>query len=211
MYAAEKLLSDRDTMRKVVRQDGRALQFACGGLRGDPEVVLEAVRQHGCALMFAARTLRSSREVVLEAVRQNGEALRFAAKVLQNDPEVVLEAVRQDGSALKYAAKELQSEEALEPARAQANAIAVKGARAPAYVIASIRANQSRRIEVEVFTLWGDQVSGLSLPASATLGDLARSLADRHQKAGVVHLVLQGQHSSVSPFDAARSLDAFVA
>ena len=49
---------------EAVRQDGRALEFACPDLRSDKEVVMEAVRQHGRALQCACEDLRRDKEVI---------------------------------------------------------------------------------------------------------------------------------------------------
>ena len=122
----------RETLLKVVREDGFALQYVDYSvklylpaalnsladlnekgflaLKADREIVLAAVKQYGPALHHAAKSLKADREVVLEAVKQEGTALHHAAKSLKADREVVLEAVKQEGAALQYADKSLKAD-----------------------------------------------------------------------------------------------------
>ena len=68
----EKLWADKDVVKAVVVQKGRALEFAGEKVRSDKKVVLIAVEQDGLALEFAAEVLKKDRDIVEIAVKQNG-------------------------------------------------------------------------------------------------------------------------------------------
>lgn len=76
----------------LLKQYGRALQFASEKLRNDKDVVLEAVKQDGRALRFASENLRNDKDVVLEAIKQDEWALQFASEELRNDKDVQIAA-----------------------------------------------------------------------------------------------------------------------
>lgn len=58
-------------------------------LRKDKEIVIEVVKQDGRALEYASEELKSDKEIVIEAVKQNGEALIYASDRLKNDAELI--------------------------------------------------------------------------------------------------------------------------
>ena len=110
-YANDTLRNDKQFVRPLLRENGRALADVGADLRADCEMVLAAVQQTGAALDDASDELRADREVVLAAVQQDGMALQYASADLRADREVVLSAVKQDGMALQYAGKALQQDE----------------------------------------------------------------------------------------------------
>jgi hypothetical protein len=69
-YPSE-LRGNRELVIAVMKQKGRALEYASEELKADKEVVLEAVKQDGCALDYASEELKADKEVVLEAIKQN--------------------------------------------------------------------------------------------------------------------------------------------
>ncbi len=66
------LEKDREIVRVVVQQDGRALQYTDKSLKKDREIVLAAVQRYGLALKYADESLKKDREIVLAAVNQDG-------------------------------------------------------------------------------------------------------------------------------------------
>lgn len=58
---------NKGVMLAVVKQDGRALQYASEVLRGDREVVLAAVKQDGRALEYASEVLRGDVQLKVAA------------------------------------------------------------------------------------------------------------------------------------------------
>eukprot|EP00933_Yihiella_yeosuensis_P005013 TRINITY_DN109430_c0_g1_i1.p1 TRINITY_DN109430_c0_g1~~TRINITY_DN109430_c0_g1_i1.p1 ORF type:complete len:256 (+),score=57.23 TRINITY_DN109430_c0_g1_i1:152-919(+) len=108
--APEHIRSDREVILAAVRHNGRALEFASGGLQADAEVVLNALEEDSFACNYIAEELWATREVVLAAVRRRGIALRHAVAELLGDREVVLAAVARDGLALQYASANLRSD-----------------------------------------------------------------------------------------------------
>jgi len=112
---------------KAVKQNGDALQYATGGLRGDWDVVLQAVGRTSEALRHAPPAFSEDRGFLLEAVAKNfrvmyvikpwlqamecnGLALQFAAPQLRDDSRVVLRAVEQNGHALQFASPQLRAD-----------------------------------------------------------------------------------------------------
>ena len=91
---------DRESLKKMVAQDGLALEHASEELKGDEGVVLAAVKQNGLALEHASDNAKESRNVVLSAVKQNGLALKYASGKLKGDEEVVRAAMGQNPNAL---------------------------------------------------------------------------------------------------------------
>ena len=59
---------DKDFMLEVVKNDGRALQFASEELKADREVVKAAMKQDLRALQFASEALKVDKNFILEAV-----------------------------------------------------------------------------------------------------------------------------------------------
>jgi hypothetical protein len=60
--------SNKETVLKIVKNEGYALQNVSDELRSDKEVVLAAVSNYGFALEFASKDLQNDKEVVLAAL-----------------------------------------------------------------------------------------------------------------------------------------------
>eukprot|EP00929_Paragymnodinium_shiwhaense_P013429 TRINITY_DN121283_c0_g1_i1.p1 TRINITY_DN121283_c0_g1~~TRINITY_DN121283_c0_g1_i1.p1 ORF type:complete len:434 (+),score=39.35 TRINITY_DN121283_c0_g1_i1:84-1385(+) len=102
------LLSCRDFMLTMVRENGSRLQYTSEALRSDHELVGEAVRSCGSALQHASPELRADRDIVMAAMedrRDNnrGEtfALRYASDELRHDMSLVLRALKLDPSIIR--------------------------------------------------------------------------------------------------------------
>eukprot|EP00971_Amphidinium_carterae_P062984 1246502-Amphidinium_carterae.1 len=107
-FAAEGCRGDREIVLAAIENDSRAFKYAAEHCRGDREVVLAAVQQDASALQWASESCRGDRDIVLAAVQSDAwEALAFAAEGCRSDREIVLAAVRQDASALEWASDEL--------------------------------------------------------------------------------------------------------
>jgi tetratricopeptide (TPR) repeat protein len=109
-YASEVLRNNREVVLAAVKQDGLALTHASVSLTNDREIVLQAVKQNGRALRIVSEALTNDREIVLEAVKQNGRALTHVSEALRNDREVVLAAIKGYGLALHYASDTLKND-----------------------------------------------------------------------------------------------------
>lgn len=68
-----RLKADRDTVLRIVKLDGSALE-AAGAYQHDPEIVLAAVHQFGPSIHYAAPALQAN-EQVQSAARENAERL----------------------------------------------------------------------------------------------------------------------------------------
>lgn len=109
-HASAEILSDRESVLRLVSQHGINLELAAPAFQSDREVVLAAVQQNGCALQYASTELQSDRDTVNAAVQQNGCALQFASAELKSDRDTVVAAVTGDCEALQFASNELRSD-----------------------------------------------------------------------------------------------------
>lgn len=87
---------------KLIKQNGRALQYISDEFKNNEEIVRIAINQNGNALKYANGKLQNKKKIVLAAVEQNGEAIKYASHKLKNNKQIALAAVKQNGSALKY-------------------------------------------------------------------------------------------------------------
>jgi hypothetical protein len=76
--------NNKSALIALVKQDGRALQFASEEMKDNKEIVLIAVKKDGYALQFASERLKDDDEVVSEAIVIFYSALQFASLRLQN-------------------------------------------------------------------------------------------------------------------------------
>ena len=95
------MITDRKRALALVAADGWALSDLSPELRADPEIVRRAVRQNGSALQFADDALRDDFSTVWIAVTQAGGALVHASHRLRGDAALTATAVRQDADALQ--------------------------------------------------------------------------------------------------------------
>lgn len=89
-FASDRIRGDRDSMARIVEQDGRALQFATDDLRNDYGLAFIAVCSTGRALQFASAELQANRALVLAAMGQDRSALSYASKELREDRDIWL-------------------------------------------------------------------------------------------------------------------------
>lgn len=191
--------TDRTFMLMAVSANGYALEFAAEHLRADSEVVLAAVSQCGFALGFAAAALQGDCEVVLAAIGQDARALYRAPEALKSNREIILAAVRQDPNALRWATPALRADPELRPGRAEANPLAVPGARAPVIFVDALATAPDGGFETQARLLSG-RLAAVQVAAGATVGDIATAamrelgLEDRY-----AHVTLAGR--AVGPFE----------
>jgi hypothetical protein len=102
-YAEESLKKDQETVQLAVKQNGDALKYADEFFKKDKETVQLAVKQNGMALQYADESLKKDKETVQMAVKQNGVALVLADEFFKKDKETVQMAVKQNGVALVLA------------------------------------------------------------------------------------------------------------
>jgi len=131
-YAAEELLSSEDFLRRAVKIDGLALEFALvkscaleelavesnglalklasGEACRNAGIVRIAVENNWKAFEFADASLQQDRDFVMELVGLDGRALAFASGSLKEDGEIVLKAVQQNGIALSFAGESFRDD-----------------------------------------------------------------------------------------------------
>jgi hypothetical protein len=78
--------------------------------KSDKEIVKRAVKNWAFALRCASDELRNDRELVMMAVSDIGGALEYASDNLKNDKEIVLKAVSLDPDALEYASGKMKKD-----------------------------------------------------------------------------------------------------
>ncbi|CAK8995617.1 Enkurin domain-containing protein [Durusdinium trenchii] len=118
---APALQTDRDFAMKLLKKEGKALQFF-PSFCGDRECVEVAVDQNGVALAFASIELRGDRELALQAIRSYTPTFRQTwdvdrgrpegfllslSKELRADKDLMLEAMRKDGAQLQVVEENL--------------------------------------------------------------------------------------------------------
>ena len=112
------LVSSRELVKWVLKDNGMNLFFAPRKMRSDRELVLLAVNSRfnrGSAWRCAASVLRGSASFVLAVVAREGEALEFVPRKFRADRRIVKAAVRAAGErALRYASAKLRKDAALQ-------------------------------------------------------------------------------------------------
>ena len=110
-HASPAIRGDLQMARRMVRLDGRTLQWMTEEIRNTPEVVMAAVAgnaSHPHVLQWAGEAVKGDREIVLAAVQKHGKALQWAPEEMRNDHEIVLAAVTDRGEALQHASESLR-------------------------------------------------------------------------------------------------------
>ncbi|CAK9100888.1 unnamed protein product [Durusdinium trenchii] len=95
--------NEREVIRRAIRMNWNALQYASVELRRDAELCLEAVQQHWRALIHVDDSLWADRDFMLKAIRCRWQCVQFLASDLLEAGDLYLEAVRRDVSALDFA------------------------------------------------------------------------------------------------------------
>jgi hypothetical protein len=181
---------------EALKENAYALEHASAELRGDPELVLSAIRLGiGAVFSFASEELRGNREFALKVVRQCGLAFAGVSDLLRNDGEVAFEAVRQNRAALRYVPEELRADRVMQ--EVAANPIAVQGSWAPICVLSQLETREAMVFYRGTAGLGGQELDG-EISSDASLGDLARELADKVQSQ-LIYLLLPGLDVPVSP------------
>eukprot|EP00961_Rhodomonas_salina_P279929 3781521-Rhodomonas_salina.8 len=93
---------DKALVKKALRSNPKALQFANDDLRSDAPFVKDAVTIDGQALKYADAQVKKNRAVVMAAVQCGGFNLKYAADKMKKDEETVLLAVRSHGEQLAW-------------------------------------------------------------------------------------------------------------
>ena len=85
-YIDQDLLKDIDFVKKVLLENGMALEYMPPEIRNNKELVIIALNNSaGFALKFASEELRADKEVVKEAVKQWKAPIKYASKELQEE------------------------------------------------------------------------------------------------------------------------------
>jgi hypothetical protein len=81
--------SDKEIVKKAIKNWAFALRCASDELRGDRELVMIAVSDIGGALEYASDNLKNDKEIVLKAVSLDPDALEFASEKMKKDKDVL--------------------------------------------------------------------------------------------------------------------------
>ena len=64
-----------DIITAIIRNNGRALQYASDNMKDNYDIVLAAVKNYGDALKYASKNMKDNYDIVLAAVQNNGNVL----------------------------------------------------------------------------------------------------------------------------------------
>ena len=109
-YAGETARNDKEIVMEAVKQDWLALYYAGEKARNDKDIIMEAVKQDWMALYYAGEKARNDKDIVMEAVKQDWRALEDAGEKARNDKDIVMEAVRQNSWVLRYAGEKARND-----------------------------------------------------------------------------------------------------
>lgn len=95
-YDNKVLHDDRDFILELVREDGKAIEYASEELKRDKSIVMEAIKTKTRAIDFIDKSLQEDKEVVIENIKLHGEKglPKLASDTLRNDKDVI-DAIRQ--------------------------------------------------------------------------------------------------------------------
>ena len=102
---------NKELILKNMQYNLQILEYIDEDLFEDTEFVKKVLLENGMALEFMPQEIQNNKELVIIALNNSaGFALKFASEELKADKEVVKESIKKWKSPLKYASKELQQE-----------------------------------------------------------------------------------------------------
>ena len=102
---------NKELILKNMQYNLQILEYIDEDLFEDTEFVKKVLLENGMALQYMPQEIQNNKELVIIALNNSaGFALKFASEELRADKEVVKEAIKQWKSPLKYASYELQEE-----------------------------------------------------------------------------------------------------
>lgn len=85
----ENIITDREFLLKVIKENSYFFMYASEKLKNDKDVILEAIKYNALAFTYANKKYRDDKDIILSAVKRNGMALMFASERLKNDKEFI--------------------------------------------------------------------------------------------------------------------------
>lgn len=102
---------NKELILKNMQYNLQILEYIDEDLFEDTEFVKKVLLENGMALQYMPQEIQNNKELVIIALNNSaGFALKFASEKLKADKEVVKESIKKWKSPLKYASYELQQE-----------------------------------------------------------------------------------------------------
>ena len=106
----EELKNDINFIKKLLKNNGGALEFLSNEHKSNKELVLIAVKDFlGRAICFASEELQSNREFIITCLKSNNSVFRFLSPSFRSDKEIVLLGMEGMKDALYYASSDCKS------------------------------------------------------------------------------------------------------